>query len=169
MDVLIRSEQPGDYGEIDAVLEAAFKQENEAVLVRTLRKTPEFNPNLSLVALAGGELVGHILFYPVEVAGGVTLVLAPMSVKPGMQGKGVGGRLIKAGFEKAVEEGYDSVVLVGYPDYYTRFGFEKASGFGLKLSFEVPDEAFMAIELAEGSLKGKAGLIELPKPYMDCA
>jgi putative acetyltransferase len=168
MEVLIRSERPEDYDRIGRLIESAFNQKNEAVLVRELRETKEFVPELSLVAFAGGELVGHILFYPVKVGENVTLVLAPMCVKPELQKKGVGGKLIKEGFKKAIEQGYDSVIVVGYPEYYPKFGFEKASRWGIRLPFEVPDEAFMAIELKENSLQGKEGTVELPQPYLDC-
>jgi len=168
MEVLIRSESPEDYTGIDEVTESAFNQKNEVELVRTLRTTEKYNPHLSLVALTDIELVGHILFYPVKIGAEETLILAPMSVKPSYQKMGVGGKLIQEGFKKAVEQGYDSIIVVGHPEYYQKFGFEKASKWGIKLPFDVPDEAFMAIELKENSLQGKEGVVELPKPYLDC-
>jgi predicted N-acetyltransferase YhbS len=91
-----------------------------------------------------------------------------MAVKPGLQKKGIGGKLIKEGLKRAAEPGFESAIVVGHPQYYPRYGFEKASKWGIKLNFEVPDEAFMAIELKKDSLKGKKGVIELPQPYMEC-
>jgi len=169
MKVSIRPERPGDYDKIDEVIEAAFNQRNEAVLVRKLRGTKEFVPGLSLVATADNGIIGHILLYPITFTGGVTLVLAPMAVKPELQKRGVGKKLITEGLKKAAENGYGSVIVVGHPEYYPKFGFEKASKCGLRMSFDVPDEAFMAIELKKDSLKGKGGLIELPQPYLECA
>jgi putative acetyltransferase len=49
------------------------------------------------------------------------------------------------------------VFVVGHPEYYPRFGFRPASGFGITCEFEVPDEVFMALELAPGALEGRAG------------
>jgi len=168
MDVLIRPESAGDYDKIDDVIESAFNQKNEAGLVRKLRTTEKFNPVLSLVASAGDEVIGQILFYPVEIEAGKALILAPMCVKPEMQRRGVGGKLVREGLKKALEQGYDSVIVVGHPEYYPRFGFKPASGWKIRLAFDVPDEAFMAIELTKGSLDGREGVVELPQPYMVC-
>ncbi len=165
MDVLIRQEGADDYDEIDKVIESAFNQKNEAELVRKLRETERFNQVLSLVATMGDRVIGQILFYPVNRK---TLILAPMCVKPEMQRKGVGGKLIKEGLKRALEQGYDSVIVVGHPEYYPRFGFKPASGWKIRLAFDVPDEAFMAIELIDDSLDRKGGLVELPRPYMEC-
>jgi predicted N-acetyltransferase YhbS len=115
-----------------------------------------------------GEVAGQIMFYPLKAGGNMMLILAPMCVKPSLQRKGIGGQLILKGLKKAAESGYDSVIVVGHPGYYPRFGFEKASKWGIKLPFEVPDEAFMAIELKKGSLEGKQGTINLPQPYVEC-
>jgi len=60
--------------------ELAFGQPNEARLVDALR--PTARPNLSLVAINGDQVVGHILFTPVTIESeGITstaLGLAPM-------------------------------------------------------------------------------------------
>jgi len=168
MDAMVRSESPVDYDAIDEVIESAFNQKNEAKLVRSLRTTEKYDSRLSIVALKDESLIGHMLLYPVKVGNFETLILAPMSVKPSYQKKGIGEQLIWQGFKKAVELGYDSVIVVGYPKYYPKFGFEKASKWNIKLPFDVPDEAFMAIELKDGSLNEKEGLVELPAPYLEC-
>jgi len=165
MDVLIRPESADDYDEIDEVIESAFNQKNEAVLVRKLRTTEKFNPVLSLVASTDKGVIGQILFYPLNSK---ALILAPMCVKPEMQRRGVGGKLVREGLKKALEQGYDSVIVVGHPEYYPRFGFKPASGWKIRLAFDVPDEAFMAIELTKGSLDGREWVVELPQPYMEC-
>jgi predicted N-acetyltransferase YhbS len=61
--------------------------------------------------------------------------------------------------------GYGSIIVLGHPDYYPRFGFAPASTFGIKPPFEVPDNAFMALELLPNSLKGKQGTVKYPKEY----
>jgi putative acetyltransferase len=57
------------------------------------------------------------------------------------------------------------VVVVGHPDYYPRFGFSSARAKRLEATFEVPDEAFLVLELAPGALAGIAGVIKYPPPY----
>ena len=57
------------------------------------------------------------------------------------------------------------MVVLGHPEYYPKFGFNRASKWNIKPSIKVPDEAFMAIELVDGWLNDKAGLIEYPAEY----
>jgi predicted N-acetyltransferase YhbS len=49
-------------------------------------------------------------------------------------------------------------IVLGHPEYYPRFGFVRASQFGIRSSYNVPDEAFMALALKEGWLNGRAGV-----------
>ncbi len=58
------------------------------------------------------------------------------------------------------EMGYTSVVLVGDPDYYHRFGFKTAVEFGIKHTLSIPDENVMACELVPDALYGISGTTE---------
>ena len=170
MDILVREEKEKDYKEIYEVNKLAFGQENESILVDKIRKGENFIPGLSLVAETGGKIAGHILFSKIKIIGSSvfeTLILAPLAVIPAFQKKGIGSKLVKKGVFKAKELGFDSIIVVGHKEYYPRFGFEKASKWNLKCPFEVPDEAFMAIELAEKALEGKTGTIEFPDEFME--
>ncbi len=53
--------------------------------------------------------------------------------------------MIKKGIDKAKELGFDSIIVIGHKEYYPKFGFQRASRWNIKCPFEVPDEAFMAI------------------------
>lgn len=91
-----------------------------------------------------------------------------MAVLPEYQQKGIGKNLVIEGLKKSKELGYKAVVVLGHPTYYPKFGFERASKWKLKLPMEnVPDEASMAIELVEGFLEDKAGVIEYPAEYYE--
>ena len=61
--------------------------------------------------------------------------------------------------QEGQEVGHPFVVLVGHAAYYPRFGFERASRYGLRMPFEVPDEAFMVIALQPGALEGVEGVV----------
>ena len=50
---------------------------------------------------------------------------------------------------------------------HKKFGFQKASKWNIKCPFEVPDEAFMAIELTEKAFEGKAGRVRYPDEFME--
>ena len=146
-EVIIKTESPGDIDAIHRVNHAAFKGGGEADVVDQLRETcPIF---LSLVAKVRGEVVGHILFTPVQIVldkGGTVegIGLAPMAVLPGYQGKGIGSALVRRGLERVESEGFPFVVVLGHPGFYPRFGFDRASQHGIRCGYEgVPDDAFM--------------------------
>jgi putative acetyltransferase len=171
MNAIIRPENTGDYEQISSVIEAAFGQKNEATLVEALREKDEYEPKLSLVAVYRNKIIGHILFYPIKIKAAeekTTLCLAPVSVHPSFQKKRVGEKLIKEGLKTAQHLSYESVVVVGHPSYYPKLGFSKASKWRMKVSFECPDEAFMALELKKGALKDAAGTVDFPKEYTEC-
>ena len=156
----IRTEQTPDASQIREVTVAAFNGESEASLVDLLRKGAE--PLISLVAEDGGLIVGHLMFSPVTLASGETFLamgLAPMAVLPAKQRQGIGSALVERGLEECRLMGMAAVVVLGHPAFYPRFGFVPASHFGLRCEYEVPDEAFMAVELRESALKGKKGTV----------
>jgi predicted N-acetyltransferase YhbS len=124
-----------------------------------------------LVAETEGKLIGHILLTEAIIKSNTstypTLTLAPVSVHPGWQRMGVGSRLIHDVLEIACSIGFTSVIVVGHPDYYPRFGFSLASTFGIFSPFEVPDEAFMALELVPDALKNVSGTVIYPNEFFN--
>jgi putative acetyltransferase len=168
MDIIIRKETIEDHQEIFAVNKQAFKQDDESRLIERIRAGKNFVSELSLVAVRYGKIVGHILFSKIIILGEQTtetLSLAPLAVLPAFQKKGIGGSLVRKGISVALGLGFPSVIVLGHSDYYPKFGFRKASGWHIKCPFEVPDEAFMAIELVEGALSGSSGTVEYSKEF----
>lgn len=164
----IRSEEEEDVAAIRAVNESAFETEAEANLVAVLRKRAR--PIISLVAIDRGAVVGHIFFSPVVLPGHPDLRimgLAPMAVLPEQQRRGAGSALVRAGLKECKDRGFGAVVVLGHPGYYPRFGFIPASRFGLRCEYDVPDEAFMAIELAPGHLSRVSGKIKYHVAFDD--
>ncbi|KKZ99053.1 GNAT family N-acetyltransferase [Bacillus wiedmannii] len=173
--VTIRQEQQNDYSKTEEVVQQAFLKEEfsdktEHELVSRIRKCDAFIPELSIVAV-NEEIVGHILLSKIKIEQGATsvesLALAPISVARGHQKKGIGGKLIGAALEKAKELGYGSVVVLGHPEYYPKFGFKKASEWNIKAPFEVPDEVFMVIELSEKALQGVEGIVQYSSAFAE--
>ncbi|MBK6964096.1 MAG: N-acetyltransferase [Bacteroidales bacterium] len=167
--LIIRPELSGDYAKITRLNDLAFGQPGEGKLIEALRLNPLFIKGLSLVAIIRGEIVGHILFSPVLIRSENkvfrSLALAPMSVLPGFQGKGIGSALISAGLDEAKAGKFDSVIVLGHRDYYPRFGFKPASRFGIVPPFEVPDDVFFAMELRPDGLSGVTGVVEYPGEF----
>jgi putative acetyltransferase len=158
---VIRVELEGDRQGVRQVNEAGFGQPAEADLVDALRSAGA--AEVSLVAEADGQIVGHILFSPISVAeaGESQRIagLAPMAVLPSYQRRGIGPLLVKQSREDCRRAGVQAVVVLGHPDYYLRLGFRRASTFGLRCEFDAPDEAFMALELTPNVLSGNGGEI----------
>jgi predicted N-acetyltransferase YhbS len=171
MKSVIRPEMIENYASITEVNDLAFGQKNEGRLILALRKTHEFRPELSLVAEVGGRIVGHILFYPIKIkshdASYGSLCLAPMAVLPEYQKKGIGLQLVEEGLKRARKLGFKSVIVLGHAAYYPRFGFEPAGKWGIRPPFEVPDDAFMALELVMDGLKDIQGTVEYPPEFND--
>lgn len=118
----------------------------------------------NLVAELGNEIIGHILFTQVKVGDTTQLALAPLTVAVKYQRQGIGGLLIQHGHKIAKSLGYEYSILLGYPSYYSRFGYVPAKIFGIKSPFDVPDEFFMAINLQGKSTKLNA-IVEYPKEF----
>ena len=148
-DFDIRTEEPGDREAVRRVNEAAFDTSEEADLVDALRESGDAVPELCLVAVDGGEVVGHICFSRASVAAIEILALAPMAVLRERQNRGIGSELVREALRRAEESSFPLVVVLGHPDFYPRFGFDPASAYGVECPYEgVPDEAWMAQPLA---------------------
>ncbi len=161
MTIEIRPERPEDSAQVFAVNAAAFETEDEARLVDAVRAAAE--PLISLVAVDGGAVVGHILFSPVSVEGEAparrAIGLGPMAVAPEHQRRGIGSRLVRAGLDACRAIGEPVVFVLGHADYYPRFGFESAPARGLRYRGPEFDPHFFVAELAPGALDGWSGRI----------
>jgi putative acetyltransferase len=148
----VRPERPGDEDGVARVVSAAFGQTAEADLVARLRGQGALA--VSLVAEAGGEVVGHVALSPVTVdgrpGGGRWLGLAPLAVDPDRQRQGVGRRLVAAALDAAARDGGAVAFVLGDSRYYGALGFEDAVRFGWRCTYDVPPAAFR-VRLLGGS------------------
>lgn len=170
----IRKEVANDHKAVFKLIKKAFASEavsdhKEQFLVERLRKSAAFIPELSLVAEVNREIVGHILLTKIKIKNETSefgsLALAPVSVLPSFQGKGIGGKLITTAHQQAKALGYQSIVLLGHETYYPKFGYQQADNYGIKLPFDVPKENCMVIELVENGLNGAYGVVEYPQAF----
>jgi putative acetyltransferase len=146
-----RPERPEDAEAVHRLNLAAFGRPDEADLVEALRADPAWIEGLSLLAVDDADRpVGHALLTRCHIGDAPALALAPCAVLPGHQRTGAGTAAIRAALEAARSRGEHAVVVLGHPEYYPRFGFDRASAAGVRVPFEVPDEALMVLGLHKG-------------------
>ncbi len=161
--VEVRPERPGEAAAIERVHTLAFAQADEARLVRRLNA--EGFTVASIVAIEGDDVVGHVLFSRLSIPDLNAVSLAPVGVVPERQGQGIGSELIRKGLETCTSLGADAVIVVGEPDYYTRFGFSLALGEQFECLWSGP--YFQALELRPGALGSRNYPVEYPAPFQD--
>ncbi len=154
--MVIRQENPGDFQNIYAVVRAAFNSAehadgNEPDLVNALRASNAYLPELELVAVSDEKIVGHILFTQIRIGDSIQLALAPLSVLPAYQRRGIGTALIREGHRRARMMGYEYSVVLGSEKYYPQFGYRPAREYGIFPPFDVPENNFMACKLTENA------------------
>ncbi len=141
--ISIRPERPDDHPAIARVVGDAFGSQTEVELVERIRASPEYLPELALVAELDGEIVGHIMISGCTLvhAGGERqiVMLSPLAVSPGHQRTGIGGGLIAAAVAGTDRRGEPLLVVEGDPRYYGRFGFEHSLRHGIEI--DLPDWA----------------------------
>jgi putative acetyltransferase len=168
--ITVRPEHATDGPAIRAVHQASFPSDAEARLVDRLRAAGR--ARVSLVAELDGVVVGHILFSPVSITGPSNptfgIGLAPVAVVPGHQNRGVGTALVAAGLDACRQAGCGFVVVLGHPQYYSRFGFRRADAVGLGNEYGA-GEAFMILELKPGSLPVEGGLVRYGPEFAEFA
>lgn len=161
----IENETPDRRAQVRALNCAAFGRVDEADLVERLHADGWVR--LSLLAVEDDEVVGHILFteLPTRLDGRAVraAALAPMAVDPRWQGSGVGSALVREGLAQLAAAGFEAVIVLGHPGYYPRFGFSAA--LAARLASPFPGEAFMALELVPGALRGEAGRVRYPDAF----
>lgn len=117
-----RDETHLDWKSVYGVVSAAFGQSAEADLVAALRAAGD--SVFSLVAEDHGQIVGHVMLSKME-APFPALSLAPVSVVPASQRRGIGSALIQRAINRAREEDWAAIFVLGDPSYYERFGFDR--------------------------------------------
>jgi len=147
--MLLRLETDADVPAIFAVTQAAFRDQpysehTEGPIIDALRRAGALA--LSLVAQADGQVVGHVAFSPVAIAGPAGSPagwygLGPIAVAPARQGQGIGSMLVMEGLARLRGRGAAGCVVLGEPHYYRRFGFRADPDLVLP---DLPAEYFMA-------------------------
>lgn len=159
-EVKIRDFAPDDREAVLRLYPAAFPEEDLTPLVAQLLDDASV---LSLVAEAGGALIGHAAFSRCEADGEPLALLGPLAVAPERQRAGVGGALVREGLARVADKGMAGAVVLGDPAYYGRFGFEP--GHDVAAPYPLPTEWAEAWRLVRFDDRSVSGVLGVPKPW----
>lgn len=162
-----------DYKEIQRVVQRAFESEemsdhNEHHLVIKIKDSKAYVPELSLIAKEDGKIIGHIMLSKITIKDDEdrieSLALAPVSVIPEFQNRGIGSILTKKSIVIAEQLGFTSIIVLGHDTYYPKFGFEEAPKYNIYPPFEVPSSYFMVKFLTE-NVSDIKGIVHYSKAF----
>lgn len=163
--IKIRNETEADYKIVEEITRRAFYNIYvpgcvEHYLVHIMRGHKDFISELDLVIELDGQIIGNIMYTKAKLvdedrAEKVILTFGPVSIAPEFQRMGYGKKLMEYSFEKAVQLGYDTIVIFGSPANYVSSGFKSCKKFNVSLEDGKYPAAMMVKELVPGVLSGK--------------
>ena len=167
MDIELRREQSSDYSETENVTREAFWNHyspacSEHYLLHIMRDCPAFVPELDVVAVCDGKIVGNVVYMKSVIRADngnsyEVFSLGPISVLPEYQRKGIGVRMIEYTRDIARRMGFAAILLCGDPDYYSRQGFLSAETFGIRTEDDMYADALQVCPLSERAMSGMKG------------
>ena len=135
-------------------------------LVEEIRSKKYYLPELELLMIEDGEVVGYVMFSRFHIEGKYTdrlVILTPAAVKTSCQRQGISRELINYGLKKAAEMGFTAAMVEGNPANYRARGFvtSKTRGIVAGPNIHLPHEdRLMVAELVPGGLEGITGMVD---------
>jgi putative acetyltransferase len=149
--MIVRPQQAADYEAIRRIYAEAFRRQEspesvpfEVGVFEALSEAGDAIPELSFTALKEVEPVGHVTASRATVAAHAVVAVGPIGVLPEYQGLGIGSALMDAHLTAADAAEVPMIVLLGSPEYYSRFGFRPAEELGVIPPEPKWGEAFQA-------------------------
>ena len=135
-------------------------------LVEELRSKEYYLPELELLMLEDGEVIGYVMFSRFHIEGKYDdrlVLLSPAAVKTSCQRQGISRELINYGLKKAAEMGFTAAMVEGNPANYRARGFKTSADFGIVAgpNIHLPHvDCLMVTELVPGGLEGITGEVD---------
>lgn len=160
--VSVECERPSHVAARDLLLDRAMGPHWRRKSSEKLRRGRLPSEGLAFVACdAAGKVVGTVRLWDIRLGerGGSALLLGPLAVDPSCKAAGIGSALMRHALAEAKRLDHGSVLLVGDPEYYGRFGFsaEKTAALAMPGPYEM--RRFLGIELIDGALDDACGTL----------
>lgn len=177
-NIVIRLEKKEERREVENLVRESFWNVYrpgclEHFVLHELRNDADFVPQLDLVMLLDGRIIGQNVFVraAIKTDSGEDLpimTMGPICIAPEFKRQGYGKILLDYSLERAKEMGCGAVCFEGSIGFYGKSGFTYASEFGIRYH-GLPEGAdssfFLCKELAAGYLDGVTGEYSTPASY----
>ena len=164
-NIIVRNETEDDYTIVENITREAFWNLNvpgcdEHYLVHIMRGHEDFIPELDFVVELDGQVIGNIMYTKaklIDETGEIKPILTfgPISIFPKYQRQGYSKILLEYSFQRAVELGYDIIVIFGNPDNYVGRGFKSCKKYNICMEGGTFPTAMMVKELKQGVWDGR--------------
>lgn len=163
--IQIRNEQKSDYQIVEDITREAFYNMYvpgcmEHYLVHIMRGHEDFIPELDFVLELDGKVIGNIMYTKAKLTDEngeekEIITFGPVCILPKYQRIGYGKLLMEHSFKRAVELGYDTIVIFGSPANYVSRGFKSCKKYNLCVEGGGYPAGMLAKELKEGAFDGR--------------
>lgn len=139
-NIIIRRETSNDFKLVEHLTMRAFWNIHgpgcsEHLLIRKIRESDDYLPEISRIAEKNGKIVGAIYYTKAKVIDEETthnvITFGPLAVEPTLQNLGIGRVLLEETIKLSKESGYSGIIIIGEPKYYPKRGFMTCNKFGI--------------------------------------
>ena len=177
-NIVIRLEKKEERHEVENLVRESFWNVYrpgclEHFVLHELRNDADFVPQLDLVMLLDGRIIGQNVFVRAAIKSDSgedlpIMTMGPICIAPEFKRQGYGKILLDYSLERAKEMGCGAVCFEGSIGFYGKSGFTYASEFGIRYH-GLPEGAdssfFLCKELSAGYLEGVTGEYSTPAGY----
>ena len=177
-NIVIRLEKKEERREVENLVRESFWNVYrpgclEHFVLHELRNDADFVPQLDLVMLLDGRIIGQNVFVRAAIKSDSgedlpIMTMGPICIAPEFKRQGYGKILLDYSLERAKEMGCGAVCFEGSIGFYGKSGFTYASEFGIRYH-GLPEGAdssfFLCKEHAAGYLDGVTGEYSTPAGY----
>lgn len=175
-NIAFRLERKEEYRQVEALVRESFWNVYrpgcvEHYLLHLLRGHSDFVPELDIVMLEDGKIIGQNVFVKTVIRADdgrsiPIMTMGSVCVANELKRQGYGKMLLDYSLAKAAEAGCGALCFEGNIDFYGKSGFSFAENFGIRYH-GLPEGAdasfFLCRELIDGYLDGITG--EYATPY----